>query len=820
MRRTLLAPFAAAAAAVTALLGPVAVPAVAAAGDVLVTDRETVQAYLTSTGKVKVARLYDQVTATGTGTVEIANPVSTDGLRNLDGLGAPQVKDGKAVTRISVAGEKRLRTVSNVDEDKLPVTITPTYSLDGKVYDDPEDLVGRSGELTVSYRVENVTSQPTTLTVQDGKGDDVQRQVDVPMPLVGSLTTVLPKGFYSVRSDQATISADGRGGTRMTFTMTLLPPIGTAVAEFGYTAQVSGAVIPKATVSVAVVQPLKYPSLKTAADSYAGGTETGAKLTAGAEEIDANLLKLRDGAGQLLGGLIQLRDGAQQLNDGLAGKAAPGAHRLADGAGQAAAGASELATGLGKIAKGNKDLAAGFNSPTGATDLVSGSQDLASGLGLISGGLSQLAGVEGLPKAYAGLQVLRAGLDHPAGAAGPSDPGGLLQGLQQIAAGLSNPACNPADPLATRCGVKESLGSLATGLDQIAGGLNNPACNLADPSNPSNPCGVKQGVSGVKAGLDDALRTGGSIDQLKGAAAAAYALSGCGATPPPPSAPPVTNCDYIAAIYWGVEAPSTGLRAKSQAASAGLGGVVTGVDRLIAGVGTARNGLSAIRTGVSQLAAGAASARDGVKNQVLPGVDQLLAGIASAVTGVKQLDAGAKTAAAGSGDLAAGIAKAGDGAQQLADGSATASDGSRQLADGTGKIAAGAGDLAVGLDSAASGSGRLADGLEQAADGAPALVDGAERLSNEGTKKLVEAGNDTTVEFGEKYAVLEAMAERTADGGLPYGAPDGATGSAAYSFELAAATGEGSKNTTRGLLALGALGAGALLSSAVRSRFR
>jgi hypothetical protein len=151
-----------------------------AAGDVVVTDRETVQAYLTPTGEVKVARVYDQVTATGQGTVDIANPVNTEGLRDLEQLGDVEVEDGNAVTTIDVDGEERLRTVSSFDEKDLPVTIEPTYELDGKTYDDPEDLVGRSGELTVTYRVENTTSEPTTVTVQDGNGQEVEQTVDVP----------------------------------------------------------------------------------------------------------------------------------------------------------------------------------------------------------------------------------------------------------------------------------------------------------------------------------------------------------------------------------------------------------------------------------------------------------------------------------------------------------------------------------------------------------------------------------------------------------------------------------------------------------------
>ena len=226
-----------------------AAPALAATGDVVVTDRETVQIYMTPTGEVKVARLYDQVTATGKGTVDISNPVPTDGLRNLDGLKDLDVEDGNAVATLDVDGEERLRSVSTFDEDKLPVEITPTYTLDGKVYDDPEDIVGKSGKLEVKYKIENITGEPTTITVKDGKGNDVQRTVDVPLPLAGQLITVLPKEFYSVASDQATISADGRGATKMTFTMTLLPPVGSATAEIGYTAQVVDAVIPKASVT-------------------------------------------------------------------------------------------------------------------------------------------------------------------------------------------------------------------------------------------------------------------------------------------------------------------------------------------------------------------------------------------------------------------------------------------------------------------------------------------------------------------------------------------------------------------------------------------
>ena len=54
-----------------------------------------------------------------------------------------------------------------------------------------------------------------------------------------------------------------------------------------------------------------------------------------------------------------------------------------------------------------------------------------------------------------------------------------------------------------------------------------------------------------------------------------------------------------------------------------------GVDQLIAGMTTATTGLTAIRAGVDRLAAGAVAARNGISQQVLPGVDQLLAGISA-----------------------------------------------------------------------------------------------------------------------------------------------------------------------------------------------
>ncbi len=418
--------------------------AYAATGEPVVTNRETVQAYLDATGNLEVARVYDQLAAFGTGTITVDNPVSSKGFRNLDGFGGFDLKDGQAVQKLEVDGEARLRTVSDFDGE-LPVTVAATYTLDGKAVK-PRDVVGKSGLLEVHYKVTNVTGDLREITYTNGAGDKVTESVSVPMPMVGSLSTTLPPRFTDVHSGEAVVAGDGRGGTKLSFTMTLFPPIGSDTIEFGYAAQVKDAELPPASISVVPVQPLQSPSFKGGAASYKGGAESGAELTAGATEIDANLLKLRDGASELLAGLIQLRDGADQLRAGLQDEAAPGADKLADGLGEASDGGAELRSGLGQLKDGTATLKEGFRSTTGKPDLVSGSNTLANGLAAISSGLSQLSGSSGLPKALAGLQQLQYGIDHPVGAGGATDPGGLLQGLQQIAGGLSNPNCDPTQP--------------------------------------------------------------------------------------------------------------------------------------------------------------------------------------------------------------------------------------------------------------------------------------------------------------------------------------------------------------------------------------
>lgn len=750
--------------------------ATAATGDIEVTNTETVQVYTDATGEVQKKRIYEQLAFTGDGTADVLNPAVVEGMRNLDSFGGFDSFGDNQVVEVEVDGRTNVRTVSDYD-GPLPLEIEASYTLDGEPVA-PADVVGKSGVLEASFTVKNVSQVHQDISYDDGTGTTITEPADVPVPMVGSLTTILPPSFREVTSQQANMAGDGRDNTKLSFTMTLIPPIGSDTATFGYTAIVDDAVIPRATVTALPVNPLKSPSFKSAGKSYKGGAKTGADLADGALQIDSNLLKLRDGAGDLLAGLIQLRDGATELSAGLTEEAAPGADK-------AAAGASELSSGLGKLDAGARALADGTSRlADGSVKTAAGGQTLTDGLGQISDGLDQLASVEGLPAAAEGVKQLQAGVQVILGGIGSvSDPESLIGGLAALEGGL--------DALVT------GSGTLVGGLQQLGAGL---------PT-------AKGGVDQVKAGLDAAVAGGGSLDQLIGGLTSLTQLVSCSADP--------VCAGTVAALLQGAQASKADLTTAAAGlgqVSAGLATAITGLtQQILPGAQQIQGGLAAAKAGATELSGGAAQLKGGVL-QVSGGLDQLAVGVTKAVAGVLQLADGATAAHGGAAELTAGLGDLGDGAGELASGASRLAAGTGDAAAGGSELADGLGTLADGLGDAAAGSEKLSGGLTEAADGVPQLRDGAQRLSTEGSKELVQAGKDTAQEYGELYAVLKAGAERADKESMIIGAPEGATGLAAYTFEILGEKGESGRNTTRALIGLGlALVAGAVLFA--RRRF-
>ena len=847
--RTTLLRVAATSGVAAVLCGMVAAPAVAADGDVDVINTETVQVYTSPTGEVDTQRVYEQLILTGTGSVDLSNPISTDGLRNLEGFGGVDVEGGEQVTEMTVDGEEHLRTVSDFEGD-LPLDVSVAYKLDGEPVE-PGDIVGESGELEVLYTVKNITAQPQEVSFPDGSGGTTTETVDVPIPMVGSLSTVAPETFTNVKSDQANMAGDGKGGTKLSFTMTLFPPIGSDTAEFGYTADIVDGVVPRSDVSALPVNPLESPTFAAAADSYQGGTDTGARLAEGAATIDSNLLKLRDGAAELLAGLIKLRNGSEQLETGLADEAAPGAEKLADGAGQLDDGLGRIADGANRLFDGTALAAAGGNRlADGAARLDNGLTKLDGGVGDLDTGATRLAAgqkalARGLKTLYNGVDMLPKSVQEEL--AGNQDYQQLLGALGKIARGVGTRSDSP------------TAGTLLGGVNAVQYGMRHPAgyaandCGVALAGGTPTTCGAMDGVQFVAEQLAQGAT---DLDQLKPVLGILNGTSNAGAPCPgypnyaPPPNPPTNPCQAVSTVYYGLFGNTPvplGAQAKVRLAAGALQGIQQKVGEQLLAPGA---GLDQIRAGLSTGADPATCPADpspcGIKEAALflqqYGVPALVAGITDSIsaellTGIgaptagcdpeATLRCGAAALVAGGGDLTAGVDKLVAGVTKLNDGGALLAggadelssglgelnagagklaDGTTEAADGSGRLADGADKLAEGLADAAEGSGRLSAGLGQAADGAPKLVDGAQKLSDKGTSKLVEAGEDTTQTYGQMYATMQAGAERAQAEDMAYGAPEGAAGLTAYSYVIQGEDGEAVRNWQRGLAGMALLG--------------
>lgn len=811
-------------------------PALAAAdsGDVAVTNTETVQARLSATGAFKEARVYDQLALSGHGTTTVTNPVSTKGLRNLDGFGGYTVVDGNLVSTLSVDGERRERSVSTYDKD-LPLRVEVTYTLDGRPVQ-PGAVVGKSGTLGVHYTVTNTTGRTQDVTYDDGTGAQATASARTVIPMIGQLVTVLPATFTDVQSDEAGMAGDGHGGTRMQFQMTLFPPIGSATAEFGYTATVSHAVVPKANLTSMPVSPLDYPSFKGGAESYKSGAQKGVDLTGGALQIDDSVLQLHDGAAQLLAGLLQLRDGAATLSAGLNDEAAPGAAELAEGLNdEAAPGAAELAAGLsGSAAPGAAQLAAGakaldaglHEAGAKAPALIAGLTQVNAGLADVDKGLDTLyakvgaAGQEAAPL-RAGIKKLRDSIGSTATA------GTLLYGVDQLRVSVGTDAPYLLSQLAagvystspTAPGAYQQLACAITVLTDAKDG----ASALPAGAHPCYAPGPRPAMVGLTTSDPAAAAVvGGLIAKLSAGQARL--------------ANPASLGDPTSAAFYGSDLATT---ANLQQGLTYLQGRLTNV---------AGPTLAAIECGLSgSLAICPLDSATGKKPLgILEGVNAVDAGVVLLVDtvqkgvgdaddvakdgtlrgGVHSLEAGAGQLSAGGGTLASGLSQLGAGAKQLDAGAGSlsaglqsAATGSKELAAGLAVAAAGSQQLSDGLQTAADGSTQLSDGLDTAAEGAPQLVDGTQQLSDEGTSQVVVSGQATAEDFGVKYAVLSAGAERASTEGMAYGAPAGAVGATAYSIDIAGVDGSGISSLGRFIAALVLFAAGIGVATLARRRF-
>jgi putative membrane protein len=847
--------------AVLALVAiPASLPAIAQSGTTgKVTHRQSVRTELSPTGEVGTSRVFTQLTVEGDGPVRVSLPSqSTSSLRNLDGFGGPGIEGDTVTYQLDATRDGvRRRTVADHTAPQA-VSINVSYMLDGRDVE-PEDIVGATGEVTVTYTVTNLTSRPQEITSFDGQGKPSTNTVDVAVPMVGTLSTTLDGRFVDIEAPGAAVAGDGRGSTVVSWSLLLFAPLGDEQQTVSYTAHVNDGLVPPATAQILPVNSRSFRSLRSTQDAYKSGVQGLKDLTNGALIVDGNVKLLGDGAAQLLDGLNQLSDGAQKLNEGLEGSAAPGAQQLSDGLGKARTGGDQLASGLGDLESGARRLADGLGSAkAGGTQLDQGLQALAAGAGQLSDGLSGSAApgarqlADGLAgSAVAGAQQLQGGIKGLIAGVGESthtaENKTVIGGLNSVQGGLGQ--------------VQGGLGQVSAGVGAVRVQQSNP-CTL--PAGIAD-CGIEQltrTVGGVQVQqIDAALQSGGApagtfTTQLAtfGSAFAGTIFAGAGFSPTDQCAQVVLGAQALqgafgpdaqagAAGIFMAPVDTTGLignvvpaclsALKAQGSSAGLGQVLGGIGQVSGGISQVSAGVTQILGGLNNPTCDRTKPTDpanpcGIK-QVLElldaGAGALIVGLGDAATGAgaladgldgaaagsTQLADGADRAAAGSGALVAGLTQLDDGAGQLAAGAGRAAAGSGDLADGLRQLDDGAAKLASGLGDAADGSGQLADGLVSAAEGGEKIADGTVALSERGMGAIIEG--TTTAASGPSLLLEHAKAAdqrgRSADA-LPYGTANGAEATAIYSYVIAGVgSDEGPSTPARGaatVLAFAAVG--------------
>ncbi|MAT60240.1 MAG: hypothetical protein CMH41_01055, partial [Micrococcales bacterium] len=295
-------------------------------------------------GNVSITQLRDQISVTGDGTATFSVPVGEGGSpKNQQTLGGPEIQDGAAQYEITANGTELL-TMGQDYDGEIPVTLETSATLDGQPLN-ISDLPGKSGLVTLTYTLENTTSEPTTLTFTDADGKTQTKKAEIPIPMGASISATFPGSSWGEVSgpQAATIIDNGTGGISFDMTQALLPsvlPDQDVKQSITIEARVDNAVMPPVSIKAAV-------------------------LPSDFNELEANR-KTADDAEVLTGTLY---GSGEAIVDGT--------NLLLAGLGPAAAGANELATKLEESASQGPDLLTGVEQlKTGAVKLNAGIQDL------------------------------------------------------------------------------------------------------------------------------------------------------------------------------------------------------------------------------------------------------------------------------------------------------------------------------------------------------------------------------------------------------------------------------------------------------------
>jgi hypothetical protein len=400
---------------------------------------QTVVVGTSATGKLSgTPRVFTQFSANGSGPATLKVPMSAAGFRNLSGWGKPPVTDGYAVWNLQLTGPTSQRSIAHFPSAKLPVLVSVAYELNGKKVK-AQDIVGKSGELKVSYVITNPTTEPTTVTFKNSLGSKETTTVKAPLPVAADLSVTVPADFTNVKAPGASANGNGNGTSTAAWTLFLFDPLGGVKQSVTYEAHVTNAVVPSATLEAEVLPPSTIKPLPTIHEPGPPAVPVvtlGGRLASFQLKFQAELAKLSAKASAALDAFKKVAVPRVQAVSTGAANLAGRLPSLSAAAKAASANALTTSTSLSQasVAAADDSTTVASNVQSDLNQAATGAADTSTRVATgVESGLNQAA--RAAAQASTGAGDLQSGLNHAAAEAadGSTRMGGLETSLNQAA---------------------------------------------------------------------------------------------------------------------------------------------------------------------------------------------------------------------------------------------------------------------------------------------------------------------------------------------------------------------------------------------------
>ena len=657
---------------------------------------------------------------------------------------ADGTQDHVLVTEKVTDSKGETTTNQSTSDKTAPVSIKVTYKLNG-VETKPEDMIGKSGKVTIRYDYTN--NEKKNITV-NGKSQIAY----VPFTMITG--TLLPTDkFSNVEVTNGKVSKVGDNiialgmampGLKDTLNLKFdgesldmdIPEyfeISADVEDFELDMSMSVATtstlndIDTDDFSLAKLED-KMNELQSAADQLTDGTVT---LQNGTQTLSDSIPALTDGVNQLNDGASQLKDGIYAYTDGATALAA-GAGQLKDGISAYTAGANQLGAGAGQLQSGLKTY----------TDGNVGSGTLQSGLSTYTGGVASAA---------AGAVSLQTGLKAYTDGVASAEAGAsqLNEGIKSIKTALIG---NVVKELAANStaykmnSVADSTGKTvmeqAADLQKLGTALGLSDVTIATDLSDLGKKSSSEAATDISAYFVKYLTayTTNIITET-------YTEAMTSGKPYSPQVSQAGSKDYVYVNQLGLLIKAAGNIGASSALdavvsnlsnnetiNAALKQLTEGSQSLTDGLGELVKNNDTLNAGASQLNAGLA--------QLSGNNDTLNGGIAQISAGLAQLSDNNDTLNGGIAQISAGLAQLNDNNDALNGGIEQIAGGFSTLNSNNEALRSGSTQLADGTSTLKSSSVTLADGVTQLNDGAITLKDGMAEFNETGIKAITSLVGD------------------------------------------------------------------------------